>query len=161
MAVARPSHLSTKFSGTHDLSVAAVLELAERLQMLPKRVVLWGIDISHIDSMNHRDPQQIVEQAFSWHRHPACVPQTHHQKLNQSHSHRPPRSGGTHSGSEATHSLGKYIADWHGSHQNATIAGKNSQDTPGCVDFLTVFEARCSNDCEYFFHRSRFVPNTC
>ncbi len=59
-----PAILSTKFSGTHDLSVAAVLELAERLQMLPKRVVLWGIDISHIDSMKNPAPQQIVEEAL-------------------------------------------------------------------------------------------------
>lgn len=38
------------FSGTHDMSLTAALRLAETLQLLPPRVVVWGIE--HSDDLN-------------------------------------------------------------------------------------------------------------
>ncbi len=37
---------NTRFSGSHDLSLPAVLTLAEQLGRLPPRVSVWGISIS-------------------------------------------------------------------------------------------------------------------
>lgn len=36
-----------QFSGTHDLGLAASLELAERLGLLPPRVTIWGVDLAN------------------------------------------------------------------------------------------------------------------
>lgn len=38
------------FNGTHDMCLTAALRLAETLQLLPPRVVVWGIE--HSDDLN-------------------------------------------------------------------------------------------------------------
>lgn len=38
----------TPFAGTHDLSLPAVLEIAESLGKLPKRVRIWGMGIQPV-----------------------------------------------------------------------------------------------------------------
>lgn len=67
------------WSGTHDFSIPAVLALAEQLELLPQRVVLWGIErggkqtnssLSHgaaawIESMANRIRIEVESQGLS------------------------------------------------------------------------------------------------
>ena len=48
-----PSILQTRWSGTHDLGITGVLQMAEHLGMLPDRVELWGIDVAMLEEFNH------------------------------------------------------------------------------------------------------------
>jgi hydrogenase maturation protease len=49
-----------RFSGSHDLGLAAVLELAERLGQLPGEVLLWGIE-----GKQDVSPEDLLEEQLS------------------------------------------------------------------------------------------------
>ncbi len=61
-----PTHALSQvaFAGTHDLSLNAVLEIAERLGLLPTTVTIWGIEIGECDA-DASDLGDVLEQQLA------------------------------------------------------------------------------------------------
>ena len=43
-----PELANVRFSGTHDVGLVAALQLAERMQTLPRRVTIWSVEAADV-----------------------------------------------------------------------------------------------------------------
>lgn len=48
---------NTRFSGSHDFGLTSVLQLAQRLDRLPERVIIWGVQVERVQPGTHVSPQ--------------------------------------------------------------------------------------------------------
>lgn len=48
---------STRFSGSHDFGLTAALQLAQRLDRLPDRVIIWGVQVKQVQPGTDVSPQ--------------------------------------------------------------------------------------------------------